>query len=361
VKETLVGLNLSGALMLRLLSALTFSIVSGAALAAGPHDRVSVGNWNGGSFSDDKSGLFSYCMASTPYKSGIHFSVAVTKKFSWDLVFFHPEWRLSAGERIPITMIFDGHSKFDFQASAISPTMVMIPMPDNSRLIQVFRQSVAMKAYAKGNEFPFRLDGTSRLIPALVQCTRDSIAKYGDSPVASGMIGSTLPNAANTPPSSTQLDIEALKLATNFLLKAQIPNAKVLSRDELPTELASYNSAWRADGIAGAVKIIPTSGDTKGIDIAARVAGEDARECKGKFASGRTSELVDSDVMFRGFSSCEDSQGLRSSQYFIIPRKKSNGFVIFSVTAAATTNGSSVTQKDEKISDFRKAAFEASQ
>jgi hypothetical protein len=37
----------------------------------------------------------------------------------------------------------------------------------------------------------------------------------------------------------------------------------------------------------------------------------DSQDCKGKFASGRTSELVDSDVVFRGFSSCGDSDGSR--------------------------------------------------
>jgi hypothetical protein len=46
-----------------------------------------------------------------------------------------------------------------------------------------------------------------------------------------------------------------------------------------------------------------------------------SQDCKGKFASGRTSELVDSDVVFRG-SSCGDSDGSRFSQYFIVSRTK---------------------------------------
>jgi hypothetical protein len=38
------------------------------------------------------------------------------------------------------------------------------------------------------------------------------------------------------------------------------------------------------------------------------------------------SELVDSEVIFRGFASCEDSDGAHVAQYFIVPREK-GGFV----------------------------------
>lgn len=338
-----------------LIATLLTSVFSGTASAAGPHDRIVVGNWSGGSYTNDKTGEFNACIASTSYRSGISFYAQVTKNMTWDLAFSDDRWNLKVGEKIPITMIFDGRYKFDFMATAIMPSMVMVPMPDDSKLIHVFRQSIEMKAYARGNVFPFRLDGTSRLIPSLVQCTKDAIAKFGSTP----KVGTTLPSNTAPAPSSVQFDIEALRLATNFLLKAQIQNARVLSKDELPTELASYNSGWKGDGVYGAVKIIPTNSEVKGIDIAAKVAGEDSRECKGKFASGRTSELVDSEVVFRGFSSCEDTQGLRASQYFIIPRKRGGGFVLFSVTSSAPINGTSITQKEEKVSDFRKAAFEA--
>ena len=158
--------------------------------------------------------------------------------------------------------------------------------------------------------------------------------------------------------SASQLRIEALRMATNFLLKAQIPNAKILGSDDVPKELAAYNSAWAADRTMGAVKIIPKQQDVKGIDIAARYAADDSRKCGGKFASGRVSELVDSDVVFRGFSTCEDSGGFRTNQYFIVPRKR-GGFVIFSVMALGSNQSQPI--KDQKVNDFRKAAYEASE
>jgi hypothetical protein len=84
----------------------------------------------------------------------------------------------------------------------------------------------------------------------------------------------------------------------------------------------------------------------------------DAKECKGKFASGRTSELVDSDVMFRGFSAGEDSKGTRISQYFVVPRDK-GGFVVIAVGAGSATQGSKNLQSETDVSDLRQVAWTA--
>jgi len=75
-----------------------------------------------------------------------------------------------------------------------------------------------------------------------------------------------------------------------------------------------------------------------------------------KIASVRTSDLVDSDVVFRGFSSCEDSGGARFSQYFIVSRRK-GGFVLFSVVSNMKTEEAKTVTKEERLADFRKAAL----
>jgi hypothetical protein len=73
-------------------------------------------------------------------------------------------------------------------------------------------------------------------------------------------------------------------------------------------EIASNGAAWRSDEAAGFVRIVPPQNNVT-----------DAKDCKGKFASGRMSEPVDSEVVFRGFASCEDSDGMRVAEYFIVP------------------------------------------
>jgi hypothetical protein len=108
------------------------------------------------------------------------------------------------------------------------------------------------------------------------------------------------------------------------------------------------------------VKIVAPDPNIKGIDVAAAVAGADAKECKGKFASGRVSELIDSEVVFRGFSSCEDTVGARTAQFFVVPRKK-GGFAIFSVVSTAQGDQSPKITDDDHLVGFQKAALSAAE
>jgi hypothetical protein len=65
--------------------------------------------------------------------------------------------------------------------------------------------------------------------------------------------------------------------------------------------------------------------------------------------------MVDSEIVFRGFASCEDSDGMRGSQYFIVPRQK-GGFVLFSVQMTPKIGPSNTIESEVKLTDYRKAA-----
>jgi hypothetical protein len=66
--------------------------------------------------------------------------------------------------------------------------------------------------------------------------------------------------------------------------------------------------------------------------------------------------LVDSDVVFRGFASCDDSDGSRVAQYFIVPRPR-GGFVMFSVQSNMKTPQEQDVTKEENLAGFRKAVL----
>jgi hypothetical protein len=53
------------------------------ALAAGPYGNIYVGNWNGGAYTDDKSGAFSHCVAGTTYASGVTVLVGQNAQGAW--------------------------------------------------------------------------------------------------------------------------------------------------------------------------------------------------------------------------------------------------------------------------------------
>jgi hypothetical protein len=336
--------------------------------AKGPFGTIQVGNWKGGAYTFDDTGAFSHCAAGTPYKSGIYFMVGMKADNSWILGFAHQSWQLTQGEVIPIDLTFDAQGKFHVFGSPVTSSLLLVPMPNNSALMNQFRKSAQMTAFAKGQLFPFNLDSTSQLLPTLANCVsmvkRNGLNNAGDFGIklpskevaAASSLKPAQPQTQTT--LSPELQIEAIELATNFILKSALQNPKVLSRSETPVQFSSFGAAWKSDEAVGAVRIIAPQADLNGIDVAAAVTAGDARACKGKFASGRVSELVDSEVVFRGFASCEDSEGSRTAQYFIVPRKK-DGFVMFSVISDMKTEQSRNVTKDEKLTDFRRAALTA--
>jgi hypothetical protein len=345
--------------------------VTSTADARGPFGSVHVGNWKGGAYTNDTTGAFQACTAGASYRSGIYFMVSVSPRMTWSLGFAHKAWQLNVGQTIPIDLIFDGEQRFHVVGAPIARSIVEVQMPDNSALIYAFRRSRAMVAYANGQEFPFSLASTSALLPELVNCVSqvnaNGLASARDfsvppSPQAAQSTvttnaGSTLKPEFNQP-QSAELQVEAVELASNFLMKSQLHNPKIVSRSETPVALAAYGAAWQSEEAKGFVRIIPTEPGVKGLDVTATVIGNDAKACKGKFVSGRTSELVDSDVVFQGMASCDDTDGSRVAQYFIVPRPK-GGFVMFSVQSNMKTIQEQAVTKEENLVGFRKAALVA--
>lgn len=336
-----------------------------AAEARGPYGSISVGNWKGGAYTNDQTGALSHCAAGAGYDSGIYFMVTIDQNSGWSLGFQHPKWSFTSNQVLQIALTFDGQRPFYVQGVALNENLLRVPMPTDSALIAQFRKAKAMTAFTQGNLFQFKLDQTALLLPTLVNCVavvkQQGVANAGDfavklaskpaAPTAAGSLKADTPRNA-----SPEMQIEAIELASNFILKTTLHNPRVLSRAETPVAVASHGAAWQSDEAVGFVRIVPPIEGIKGLDVASAVVATDAKDCKGKFASGRTSELVDSDVVFRGFSSCDDSDGARFSLYFIVSRKK-GGFVVFSVVSNMKTEEAKTVTKEERLVDFRRAAL----
>src|SRR5258708_16407498 len=97
-----------GCMLKRMLVAcLVQAAVSSIAHAAGPFGTIHVGGWVGGAFSDDNTGGFSHCAATSTYASGISLVVGVNAANSWLLNFPSPGFRFTKGENRPIDVTFD--------------------------------------------------------------------------------------------------------------------------------------------------------------------------------------------------------------------------------------------------------------
>ena len=185
----------------RVLYALAALVVcQGTAVAKGPYEpSIRVGLWQGGAYTDDSTGDFSHCAASAPYNSGIVFFVSVNKNWGWTLGFAHDLWALTEGQTIPLDLTFDNRVKFRVVGSATrignAVNFVVVPMPDDFRLINAFRRALVMKAVAQGKTFGFNLDATSQLLPALSNCV--SANAGGHEPSATPTLSSLKPDASS--------------------------------------------------------------------------------------------------------------------------------------------------------------------
>jgi hypothetical protein len=120
-------------------AALASLFLTTSGYAAGPISPVNVGNWHGGSYTNDSTGEFSHCAVSATYKSGIIFSVAVSNDGSWRFGFINNAWRLTVGQNIPLELTFDGRGPYHTYARVTQPNSVIIEMPPTSELVRLFR------------------------------------------------------------------------------------------------------------------------------------------------------------------------------------------------------------------------------
>src|SRR5262249_49969414 len=87
------------ALFLWLLSQVTIALIANA---AGPYGNIHVGNWRGGAFTNDNTGAFSHCGATSSYGNGVILVVGQNASNSWLLGFASPAFHLKKGGSVPI-------------------------------------------------------------------------------------------------------------------------------------------------------------------------------------------------------------------------------------------------------------------
>lgn len=160
--------------------------------AAGPFGKIVVGNWSGGTFTNDRTGEFSHCAVSARYKSGVTMLTSVTAQYSWMLGFSKPDWTLKTGETLNLRLVFDRSRTIDVTANIKAPTLVTIAMPAQSSLINAFRQGRYLELVANDARYTFALTSTGEMLPALVECVKQSAHVRG--PVSPGA-----PSQAQTP------------------------------------------------------------------------------------------------------------------------------------------------------------------
>lgn len=156
--------------------------LAGLAYAAGPFGSVNVGNWIGGAFSNDQTGAFSHCAATTPYANGVILVVSQNAAGTWSLAFASPSYHFNKGENAAIDVTFDGQEQARLFATAYQTNMLTAIMPLN--VVRTFQKAGLMVATAGRAVLNFDLTSTGPVIAALANCVTkvkaDGLDKAGD-------------------------------------------------------------------------------------------------------------------------------------------------------------------------------------
>ncbi|MFB6417684.1 MULTISPECIES: S1C family serine protease [Bradyrhizobium] len=193
--------------------------IAGIAHAKGPFGSVNVGNWVGGAFSNDETGAFSHCAATSPYANGVILVVSQNAAGTWLLAFASPGYHFNKGENAAIDVIFDGREQARLYATAYQSNMLTSVMPLN--VVRTFQKSSLMVATAGRAVLNFDLTSTGPVIAALTNCVTkvkaDGLDKAGDFTKGTAKPAATTEKQASPPASGKSAKS---KSGTGFVVSA---------------------------------------------------------------------------------------------------------------------------------------------
>ncbi|MFB9262328.1 S1C family serine protease [Bradyrhizobium erythrophlei] len=194
--------------------------------ARGPYGSITVGNWQGGAYTNDKNGAFTHCSAVTAYQNGVYFSVSIAANGNWWLGFAHDNWRLTPGQAFPLALTFDAQPAFNVYGMPRDAQIVSVDLPVNSTLINQFRKARQMTAFAQGQLLQFNLNQTAQMLPALLNCVatvkKNGVANAGEFAVAAkpATAAPTSPPSSAPPSASPKQSKSGTQTGTGFVVSS---------------------------------------------------------------------------------------------------------------------------------------------
>jgi len=224
-------------------------------------------------------------------------------------------------------------------------------LPDNNQLFQQVRAGQILYVNAAAQSFQFSLTGTSVVLQALLRCASSSGADLttqaqapqaapAPAPVAAAR---PAPTPAPTPaPSVATADqrLEATQFAANLLTEAGMRGARLLTSSELrnsnlPRFFQASDVVWRADGVLGSLRVLTGRSGVSLDTLSAEIIADDARNCRGEFATGRTADADLPDIR-RVQTYCSNAGGQAATfAYLLMPL---GGGVVYQLSTVGMTS-----------------------
>lgn len=160
---------------------------------------------------------------------------------------------------------------------------------------------------------------------------------------------------ANALSESANLQLAATRIASNLLVAARLPNARLLPDAQTPVSLKGHGVAWTSDAGAGTVALLPANTAHDPQELASLLISGDATACKGEFESSRSTDVVDDHMLATAFADCKDAGAATTFRYFVL-RAANAAYVVFELAGGASSGAPAAGLSDAA---FRAAAVAA--
>lgn len=298
---------------------------------AGTLETTKVAGWSVGAYSDDRTGTFSHCATSVPYRSGILLLFYLSKSLRWSMGLANQRWRLARGESFDVTYYVDDGPRQSVRARATRATLVSIPLADSVALFRRFQRGRLLHVVTAQDRYAFKLTNSSLALKAILLCVKRHLPpKTVTNPFVRRSPGSDV-RSPQSGGNDSDRRAEATAVAANVLAASGIRGFRILPQARLPGEARRFGAVWEADGgLLGTVSIVtPRKATTRLEDVVAALLALDAKGCKGAFKSGRY-PTEGSSGAGRLMTLCSDAR-YPEMQYTVVPRPD-GGFYVLAVT-----------------------------
>lgn len=291
------------------------------------------GDWKMGAYANDETKSFAQCRATRALDPRTTLMLVYARSGNWLVALASSmPYQSAIGTTQQLTLRFDQSANWSIAARTATNNLVEAIISGTPDLVEAFRRyNLVIIETGDGHRGILNLEGTTRLMTELQQCVQAQMAAEKTGVPVQG----TQPAQAMAQPSgapqgpaqgqnqaaAAQLELVATRIATNLLLQAKLPSAHLLTPAETPPALKGLGASWTSDVGAGSVQVLPPNAGHGPNDVAQALLALGGNACKGEFAAGRSTTLVDDTLVTKAFTACSDSQGTKAIRFFIVHRE----------------------------------------
>lgn len=322
-----------------------------------PGTRQKFGQWDLVAW---REGGRSGCSMLVGYTNGAHMNFQLEGD-QFRIRWWHPSWRYTDGQTIPIAFWVDGSPPHTVDAKRVGDSKwpwLLAVLHDSPELFDQLRTGAQLHVRAQGGtSHAFVLTATNAALTALRNC---AARHRGTEPQPTAAATPRDGQAARALPALTaDQRVNAVRLAANLLTR--MPGFRILNEEEqraLNSTLARLDAAvvWRSEGgVYGAIHLFANQAEATIPKLASALTGAMGEQCKGEFTLTMAPD-VRSAAVRRIHVACSDGASQGVSRIILMPWAKEG--VYFFVTEGTVENNAAVVRAEELL---RNALFEITQ